>query len=343
MDSFLGGMFHSSEWDHSFDFSAKKIAIIGSGASSVQFLPEVAKLAKEIKYFQRTAPWVLPKPDWKRHYFEKLLCSFVPLVQTGFRYLIYWLLELRLLGFVNKGKGMKMVEWLGIAHINWFIKDRKKRLQATPKYLPGCKRILLSNNYYEALSRSNVEIVTEKIASITEKGVVTDDGCLREADVIIWGTGFKVQELPRGDSNRGEIIGVGGVNIADEWEEKGGPESYLGICCSGFPNLFFLLGPNTGLGHNSVVIMIEAQVNYVVQALVEMRKLGLRELNVKRSVQLEYNIDIQKQFGDTVWASGCNSWYLNDRGKNTALWPGYTFSYIQQTRNFKISDFDTKL
>jgi cation diffusion facilitator CzcD-associated flavoprotein CzcO len=337
-ETFTGEMFHSAVWRHDVDLRNKRIAVIGSGASAIQFVPKIAPQGARIDYYQRTAPWVMPKPDFARSALSKTLFKAVPAVQKLARGFTYVALESRVLGFVIHPKIMNVLEWVGRRHIQKYIADPIKRHAVTPTFKPGCKRVLLSNDYYPALARENVNIIPEGIERITPTGVVTKDGKTRDVDVIIWGTGFSIQELVP----KGLFLGTRGQDLAEVWGRRGGPEAFLGMTVSGFPNLFFMMGPNTGLGHSSMVYMIESQVHYVLEAILLMREKGVAHVDVKAEVQERFVTQMQSRLKGTVWASGCKSWYLNESGKNTTLWAGFTFRYRQITRRFRISDYAVK-
>ncbi|KEI43147.1 flavin-containing monooxygenase [Saccharopolyspora rectivirgula] len=334
MEKFTGEIFHSAEWNHDYDLEGKRVAVIGTGASAIQFVPQVAKKAGKLHLFQRTPPWIQPKPD--RPIPERLQRLFrrIPPVQWLARAAVYWLLELRYL-FVFKRRTAWLAEWLSKRYISKVIKDPELRKAVTPDYAIGCKRILLSSDYYPALNRPNVELVTDGIAEITENSIITKDGEEREVDAIIFGTGFHVTDA----FDHLNIIGRDGRKLQDAWRE--GMEAYLGITVSGFPNLFFLLGPNTGLGHNSVVFMIECQLNYVMSCLRPLLRGDIGYLDVRQSVQDEFNAELQSELGDEVWsAGGCRSWYLDRNGVNRTTWPGLTAKYWYRTRKADPADYE---
>ncbi len=246
---------------------------------------------------------------------------------------LYWTLELRFLAFKFKPEWMKFVASVGKHKIRQAIKDPDLRQKLTPDYTPGCKRLLISNDYYPALGRTNVEVVTEGIREVTARGVVTQDGREHAVDAIIFGTGFKVQDpIPPGT-----VYGKGGRDMADVW--KDGAEAYMGMSVAGFPNFFMLMGPNTGLGHNSMVFMIESQAHYITQAISAMKRHRIRALDVKPEAQARFIDTVQKELQRTVWNSGCKSWYIDDKGRNTTLWPGFTFAYRLKTRRFKLNKY----
>jgi len=328
LDSFKGKAFHSAHWDHSYDLTDKRVAVIGTGASAIQFVPQIQKAAKRVDLYQRTAPWIMPKPDREIGSRERRLYRALPALQNAYRTAIYWMLESRVLGFAVNPKLMTMVEGVARGHIKRHIKDPALRAKVTPDYTIGCKRILISNDYYPALAQANVDVITDDIVEVRANSVVDSAGNERAVDAIIYGTGFKAQDpMPRGT-----VFGTGGVDLLDAW--KTGPEAYLGLSVAGFPNFFMLVGPNTGLGHNSMVFMIESQVAYVMDALKTMRKQKLRAVDVKPDAQVTFNKSIQGQLSKTVWTSGCKSWYVDANGKNTTLWPGFTFIYRGKTRRF---------
>ena len=333
LEKFKGKAFHSAHWDHNYDLAGKKIAVIGTGASAIQFVPQIQKVAGQVDLYQRTAPWIMPKPDREIGQIERTLYRKLPAVQDAYRKAIYWALESRVLGFAVNPKLMGLVEGIARGHIRKQIKDPVLRAKVTPEYTIGCKRILISNDYYAALGAPNVEVITDNIAEVRANSIVDTQGVERKVDAIIYGTGFKAQDpMPRGT-----VFGRGGVDLLDAW--KNGPEAYLGLSVAGFPNFFMLVGPNTGLGHNSMVFMIESQVAYVMDALKTMRAQNLRAVDVKPDAQVTFNKGIQGALSKTVWTSGCKSWYVDANGKNTTLWPGFTFVYRGKTRTFKTGQY----
>jgi cation diffusion facilitator CzcD-associated flavoprotein CzcO len=335
IDSFKGQAFHSAEWRSDIDLKNKRVAVVGTGASAIQFVPQIAGKVERLHLFQRTAPWVLPKADRPTSRGERALFRRFPGLQRAYRRLIYWRLETRVLGFTVHPKVMKAAEVIGRMHINRAIKDPELRKAVTPDYTIGCKRILISNDYYPALARDNVDVAQGGVARVTENGVVAQDGTEYEVDVIVYGTGFKVHD-PLGHLR---ITGRDSVELGVLWREQG-LEAYLGTTIAGFPNLFILVGPNTGLGHNSIVYMIESQVHYVLEAMKAMEARKARFVDVRPKAQAEFNHDIQQQLDGAVWSSGCASWYLDASGKNRTLWPGFTFRFRQATDEFKADDYE---
>ncbi|SDW83966.1 flavin-containing monooxygenase [Marinobacter mobilis] len=334
IDTFTGKSFHSQDWDHDYDFKGKRVAVIGTGASAIQFVPEVAKEAGQLDLYQRTPPWIMPKPDREISAVERLAFRKVPQTLNALRNSIYWYLEARVLGFVGNPRILKLGELQARRYIRSQIKDPVLRRKVTPDFHFGCKRVLISNNYYPALAQDNVDVLTDGIREVRGNVIVDNNGVEREVDCIIYGTGFKAQDpVPRG-----MISGRGGQDLLAAWQ--GGAEAYKGTTIAGFPNLFMLMGPNTGLGHSSMVYMIESQIQYVLDALKRMDHKGWQSVEVKAGAQAAYNASLQSKLGDSVWQTGCKSWYVNENGKNTTLWPGFTWQFRQQTRRFDASQYD---
>ena len=333
-DQFAGVAFHSAQWDPSCGLSGKRVAVIGTGASAIQFIPEIAKQAAQVHVFQRAPPWIHPRPDFEIPPSVRAIFAAAPPVMRAFRDGIYWLLETRAAGFAVHPRLMAPLQRMGEHHIARQVSDPALRAKVTPDYTIGCKRILLSSDYYPALARPNVDLVTDPIARITERGLVCADGTAYDADVIIYGTGFKTVEA----LTELGVAGRDGVKLQDAW--RGGAEAYHGVTVTGFPNLFLLLGPNTGLGHNSVVFMIESQVQHVMSCLRLLARQGGSTIEVKASALRRFNDRIQRRLRRAVWSEGgCTSWYLDADGVNRALWPGFSFEYWARTRRAHRADY----
>ncbi|SDW77103.1 Predicted flavoprotein CzcO associated with the cation diffusion facilitator CzcD [Ruegeria halocynthiae] len=316
-DSFPGPSFHSAEWDHSIAHDGKRIAVVGTGASAVQFVPEIAKSAQHITIFQRSAPYVLPRPDgpiapWVRRLYQRV--SLLPRIR---RHLIYLLFEFRHRVFRGEPRAVAFAMKMWRQAMDGAISDPELRAALTPDYAIGCKRILSSNDWYPALVRDNVEVVPHGVASINQGEITAADGTKSKADILIWGTGFQVTNAVE----RLNIIGVNGLTIKQAW--TGGMEANLGTAIAGFPNLFMLLGPHTGLGHNSVVLMIEAQVAHIGRVLAAMSRQGVRIVEPDADKQARFTQEMQDRHASSIWqAGGCTSWYQDANGRNTTLWPG---------------------
>jgi cation diffusion facilitator CzcD-associated flavoprotein CzcO len=336
LETFTGVAFHSATWRSDCDLAGKRVAVVGTGASAIQFVPEIAPKASTLHVFQRTPPWIVPKLDRPIGPGERRLFRYLPGYRRVFRESLYWLHELRALGFNGNRRIITKIEQIARDHLASQINDPELRVRLTPHYQIGCKRILISNDYYPTLTRPNVELVTDGIAEVLVDAVHTRDGIKRPIDVLIFGTGFEVADVLR----TLPVIGRNRQALTDIWRDH--VKSYYGICVNGFPNFFMLLGPNTGLGHNSVVVMIEAQVRYIISCLVQMRRQRLKLIEVKPEIQQQFFERIQEQLKPTVWQSGgCRSWYQDRDGHNVAIWPGLTVNYRWLTRRAKLADFLT--
>jgi len=327
LERFEGRSFHSALWDHDYDLRGKRVAVVGTGASAIQFVPKLAEQVAHLDVYQRTPPWVFPKPDRPISEREQRAFRKFPFLQWLYRVLIYWMLELRVIAFFRPWL-MKIAEGLAKQYIAKRIPDPELRRKLTPDFAMGCKRVLLSDDYYPALVRPNVDVVTAEIREILPHAIVTKDGAVHPVDAIVFGTGFRVQNMV----SKGMFAGARGRDLAEHWES--GLEAYKGTTVAGFPNLFFLAGPNTGLGHSSMVFMIESQIAYVLDALRQMREKGWLSVDVLPEAVTAYNARVGTRHTGTVWQSGCRSWYLDARGRNTALWPGFTFAFRSQTARF---------
>lgn len=336
LGNFEGSVVHSADWEPGHDLASKRVAVIGTGASAIQIVPEIQPVVGSLILFQRTAPWVLPHTDRPLHRFENELYRRVPLAQRLVRWGVYWSRELLTLGFVKRPPLLGAVERRARRHLDEQVRDPELRAKLTPSYAAGCKRLLLSNTYYLALGAPNVQVVTSHIDSVTPRGIVTDDGVEHEVDAIFLGTGFKVTDNP---AHR-RVLGTGGRSLYDAFCELG-MSAYLGTTIPGFPNFFVLAGPNTGIGHTSLVFMIEAQIRYLVDAIGVMSRNGSGRLEVRHEPFAAYNRDVQRRMEKTVWTQGgCSSWYLDDKGNNPTLWPDWTWKFRLMTRRFRESDYD---
>jgi cation diffusion facilitator CzcD-associated flavoprotein CzcO len=334
LERFTGATFHSAEWDRSYDLTGKRVAVIGTGASAIQFVPQLANQAKRLYVFQRTAPWVQPKPDFEFPERMRRVLRRVPGATRALRNTLYWALESRSVGFTIDPRLSKPMESLAKRHIARQVPDPDLRAKVTPDYTIGCKRVLLSSDYYPALSRDNVGLVTDGIAEVRENSIVTDDGAEYDVDVIIYGTGFKVTDALMEQ----RIVGRNGLKIQEAWAD--GIEAHHGITIAGFPNFFMLLGPNTGLGHNSVVFMIEVQIQHIMSCLRLLSENKADTIEVRPEAMRRFNERIQRRLRRAVWSQGgCQSWYLDENGVNRALWPGFTFEYWAGTRRARPADY----
>lgn len=328
-ESFEGAAFHTARWDGEHDLRGRRVAVVGTGASAVQVIPRIQPEVAQLSVFQRTPPWILPHPGRRVRPRERRLFKLLPALQRLLRGGIYWARETLVLGFMRH-RLSRLPRKVALDHLATQVADPELRRQLTPDYEIGCKRILLSDEYFPALRQPNVELVAEAVTEVRPHGVVTADGREHEVDTIIWGTGFKATEAPAGKLIRGR----GGRLLGDVWREDG-MQALRGTSVAGFPNLFLLVGPNTLLGHNSVVFIIESQLAYVMQALGAMDERGAAVLDTRPEAQAAFNESVQKRTRGTVWVDGgCGSWYLDEHGRNTTIWPGTSWSFRQATRRF---------
>ena len=327
IEKFQGEVFHSAQWDHNYNLNDKNVASIGTGGSAIQYIPEIAEKVKNLYVLQRTAAWVIPRDERAYNALDKKLFSRFEWFRKLHRSRLYWSNESRVVPIV-KPKMIQYGQKLAEIFIKFQVKDKATIKKLTPDYILGCKRILISNKYYPTFNRKNVELITDAIQEITEKSIIFKTGEERQIDCLIYGTGFITD--PRIYLKSFACYGQNGLELKDAW--KNGAESYYGICTKNFPNLFQLLGPNTILGHNSVIFMIESQVNYILQLIQLVDKTQTQAIVIKPEVQDQFNHKIQQKLEGTVWQSGCVSWYQQDGGKNFALWPTYTWKYWLETR-----------
>src|SRR5215467_2299618 len=339
IERFAGPAFHSATWQSDLDLTGKSVAVVGTGASAIQFIPQIAPRTAKLYVFQRTAPWIVPRLDfgisdkWRERFRR------APGLTWFARKFLFFSLEWRVLSFLGDRYVRAYLEKIARRHLERSVPDPKLRASLTPRYQIGCKRILLSDDFYPVFRQSHVELVAEKISEIREHSVVTQDGVERPVDVLIYGTGFHVTDQFIGM----KLVGRRGVEIHDAW--RNGMSAYLGVTVSGFPNFFILLGPNTGLGHNSVVLMIEAQVGYVINCLKLMREHRIAAMEVRAESQKHFAANIQNRMVRTVWQSGgCRSWYQDTHtGENTTLWPGSVIQYFRAVRSVSLSEYHLRL
>jgi cation diffusion facilitator CzcD-associated flavoprotein CzcO len=334
---FEGTLFHSAQWDHDHDLTGERVAVIGTGASSVQLVPRIHKKVAKLHVFQRTAPWILPHSDRPTSRFERQLYRRFPLAQRLVRTGVYWSRESFVLGFAKRPRMARPAERLALMHLRRQVRDRELRRKLTPDFRLGCKRVLISNEWYPALTQPNVELVTGAISHIDGRRIVLADGSSREVDTIILGTGFHVTDPPTAHLVRGRE----GRTLAEVAGTS--PQAYLGSTMPGFPNVFKIIGPNTGLGHSSMVFMIESQLAYVMDAIRVMDSRGIATVEVRPEAVARYNAEVQAMMPGTVWASGCASWYLDAQGNNTTLWPDFTFRFRKRTRRFDADNYELRV
>jgi len=336
LETFQGEVFHSAQWNHDVDLTGKRVAVIGTGASAIQIVPELQKIVGHLDVYQRTAPWIIPRNDRPYSKVERAALKRVPGLQKLYRTGLYWAHEAYVPAFTIEPKIAAPARKVALKNIEKGIKDPELREKVTPHFAFGCKRVLRSNTYYPALDADNTELVTEPIAKVTGNAIVTADGVEREIDVLVVATGFYTTELPITE----HISGRTGQTLADRWRETG-MAAYKGTTVPEFPNLFMLVGPNTGQGHTSMIFIIEAQVAYLRDALRRMRREGLSSIEPTQEDTDSFNRSLQKRMGRTVWTTGgCQSWYLDAHGRNTTLWPRSTVDFRRRLASFDADAYE---
>lgn len=342
LDDYLGAgkaAFHSAQWDHSVDITGKRVAVIGTGASAIQIVPEIVKDVAGLQLYQRTPAWVMPRPNNPIPEGMQRAFATIPGTRSAMRAGIYWVHETVGFAMTKQPRLLKIGELLGKWNIRRSIKDKELRRKLTPDYTAGCKRILNSDTYYRGIADPKTEVVTDRIARFTSRGIVTTDAegreTERDADVVVFATGFHVTD----SFTYVDIKGPGGEDLVDRWKREG-IAALRGIAVADMPNLFFLLGPNTALGHNSVVFMIESQIRYAAKAIAAVDRAGVQTLAATRAAQDRYNDELQGDLAGTVWSTGgCSSWYNDEHGVNRTLWSGMTWQYWLATRRFRSSEY----
>ncbi|WP_406014560.1 NAD(P)/FAD-dependent oxidoreductase [Streptomyces sp. NBC_00984] len=333
---FPGKVFHSARWDHDADLTGKRVAVIGTGASAIQIVPAIQPKVGSLTLFQRTPPWVMPRMDRKISGVERRLHRALPITGTARRGLLWGIRELQVSAFTKHPGELGMVEKIAKANMARAIKDPALRAKLTPSYRIGCKRILLSSAYYPALAKPNVDVVASGLAEVRGSTLVASDGTETEADAIVFGTGFHVTDMPIAE----RVVGADGITLADSW--KDGMQALRGASAAGFPNWITIIGPNTGLGNSSMILMIESQLNYMADYLRQLNVLGGRvALDARASAVGAWNRRVQERMKRTVWnTGGCNSWYLDANGRNTTVWPGTTAEFRKVTRSVDLSEYE---
>lgn len=334
MGSFAGDVFHSARWPAGIDLAGRRVASIGTGASAIQYVPRIQPVVDHLTVFQRTPGWIVPHRNRRITGAEHTLFRRIPATQRFVRGLVYWSRELLARGMVRNDTAL--IEKVARRHLKDQVADPELRARLTPEYRPGCKRLLPSNDWYPALQQPNVELVTEKIVEIRPGAVVTADGVGHPCDTLILGTGFRVLDNPM----FGHVRGADGRSLTERWGTHG-VEAYMGATVPGFPNLFLLAGPNTGIGHTSLLVMIEAQLAYVVDALRLLERTGATTLDVRPTALAAWSREIQRKAAPSVWNSGgCASWYLDAEGRNGSIWPDYTFRFVRRARRFDAEHYE---
>jgi cation diffusion facilitator CzcD-associated flavoprotein CzcO len=333
IETYRGHKIHSARWDHDYEFTGKRVGVIGTGASAIQIVPELVKRAEFVKVFQRTPGWVLPRWNPRTPPAVQTLFAKVPATQQLAREALFWGHEVSALALVWNSPLTFVVARLGKVHLRRAVKDPWLRRQLTPSFTPGCKRMLISSDYYPALQSANCKLIDWPIATLCPVGLRTSDGIEHHLDCIVFATGYDVHLQGPPFS----VIGIGGRSLAAEW--AGGAKAYKSINAHGYPNLFFMTGPNSGPGHNSLLAYVEGQLDYAVAGITTIVRENLRYLDVREDVQRRYNDRIQRRLKSTTWMSGCSSWYLTKDGYNAAMYPGFATQYLRQMRRFRLDHY----
>jgi cation diffusion facilitator CzcD-associated flavoprotein CzcO len=334
LEDYRGARILSARWDHDFDFAGKSVAVIGTGASAVQIIPELVKVAGSVKVFQRTRGWVLPRldvetPPVARQVFERL-----PILQRAVRTALFAGHEAMATGLVWDTPVTTLIQRLDLLHLRMTVKDPWLRRQLTPDFRAGCKRMLISSDYYPALQRDNCKLITWPIATLTPEGLRTSDGLEHHVDAIVFATGYDVHL----EGPPYPVTGIDGRSLQEEWQ--GHPQAYKSASAHGYPNLFFTCGPNSGPGHNSLLVYVQGQIAYAVAGIRAIVERDLRWLDVRKDVQDRYNARLQKRLRSTTWMSGCTSWYLTSDGFNASMYPGFATQYLRQMQDFRLDDYE---
>ncbi|MCV7420546.1 NAD(P)/FAD-dependent oxidoreductase [Mycobacterium yunnanensis] len=333
VDVFEGKKIHSARWDHDYDFSGKKVAVIGTGASAVQIVPKLVETAESVKVFQRTPGWVLPRVNGRTSDWTKRLYAKSPVAEKAVRGAWFWGHESVALGVVWDSPFTRVVEALSKANLRRQVKDPWLRRQLTPDFSAGCKRLLMTSNYYPALQADNCKLVTWPIARLSARGIRTVEGIEHQFDAIVFATGFEVSKA----GTPFPISGIDGRDLASEWSK--GAYAYRSVAVSGYPNLFFTFGPNSGPGHSSALVYMEAQIDYITGAITKLLRFGWTALDVRPDAQARYNDDMQRRLQSTTWNSGCQSWYLTEDGFNATMFPGFATQYVNQLKTLDLADY----
>ncbi len=334
--AYEGRVLHSARWDPELDLTGKRVAVVGTGASSVQIVPEAAEIAEKVTVVQRTPQWALPRPDRELNRIERWLFAKLPFTQRVYRYGAYWSHEAAIVLFMHPAL-LPILKWMSLKHLHAQVRDPQLRAKLTPDYTVGCKRMLLTSTFYPALQRDNVELVDSPISTFEPSGFRTADGTLHEADVVVLATGFET------DNRLAEerVTGTGGRTIQQAW--IGGMRAHLGTTVAGFPNFFLMMGPNSGGGSQSILFVIEAQAHYIAACVEMMRAEGATRLEIRADVEHEFNEKLHARLAKSVWnTGGCDSWFLDRSGQNRQAWPGSSVTYWRRTRGPKRAWFDLR-
>ncbi|WP_321927576.1 flavin-containing monooxygenase [Paraburkholderia guartelaensis] len=336
LEHFTGDLFHSARWNHDTPLDGKRVGVIGTGASAIQVIPEVAKIAGQLTVFQRSAAWIVPRPDRDFTAEEKGMFRKFPETMKELRASIFWENEERYAQRAAVPSLLAKASAVATKHLEGQVTDPELRRKLTPDYEIGCKRILKSSDFYPAICRSNVNLVTDGIDHVEASSVITVDGTRHDLDALVLCTGFEATELPISR----KIFGTHGQSLSARW--RTGAEAFATTSVSGFPNFFILGGPNTGIGHNSQVYMFEAQIQHVMRAFKHVASSGQSTIEVRKEAEDRFRESIASRAATTVWMTGgCTAWYVDPRsGRLTTLWPDYSHVFQDEISPFNPQDYE---
>lgn len=334
LDRFEGTVFHSARWDHDHDLTGERVGVVGTGASAIQFVPHVARQAAELTLFQRSPNWVAPKPD--RAFTPRELLAFrrIPGLAKAYRFSIYARFEMRFNMMMQRSWMRPLLTKMFVKELSKLVSDRTPRAAVIPDYPLGCKRILISDDWYPAILAPTTTIELEPIAEVVPDGIVTTSGTHHRLDTIIFGTGFQTTKFLTPIA----VTGPGGADLHETWAK--GASAHLGMTVSGFPNLFILYGPNTNLGHNSIIFMTERQMDHVVRCVENLWRSGADRIELRREVMAASDAEIQRRAARTVWVAGCDSWYKDEAGRLTNNWPAHTYEFWRRAVKDPTDDYE---
>jgi cation diffusion facilitator CzcD-associated flavoprotein CzcO len=334
--TYNGEIFHSARWDHDFDLTGKRVAVIGSGASAIQIVPSIAPKVAHLDVYQRTAQWIFPRMIRSYTPLERIAFKYIPGLQRLFRAAVWVTRELYAISSLKFPMSAALLELIAHAKLRYEVRNPELRQKLTPNYRVGCKRMLISNDYHSALSRDNVDLITDGIKEINKHSIVTNDGTERGVDAIVLCTGFHVTDSPTHDI----VTGRDGRSFSEVFDQEG-IRAYKGTAVANFPNAFCMVGPNSGISYNSIIYMIESQINYIADAVATIERRGLRTFEVRKDLQSKYSQEVQRKMAGSVWLTGgCTSWFLDKHGNNSTLWPDFTFKFRQRLRRFDAAAYD---
>ncbi|MFG1929614.1 hypothetical protein ACGFK1_03025 [Mycobacterium sp. NPDC048908] len=332
-ERFCGTVMHTARWDHNVDLHDARVAVLGTGSTAAQLVPEVAKVAKRVYSVQRSPTWILPKPDRAYTGREKWIFAHVPFAKKVYRTRL-WLRSESNIAVIENGSA-KTQEFKGVAlrALEAAVRDEQLRRKLTPDHPFGCKRLVFATDYLQALTQPHVEVVSSPARTLRARSLVTEDGTELDVDVVVCATGYAAADY----LGQIDVTGEQGVTLQETWSD--GAYAYLGMTVPGFPNFFMLYGPNTNVGSNSVILMLEAQARYIVRSLKHMRRRGKPYIAVRRAVMADFTAKIDGWMADTVWLTRCSNYFRAPNGRVVTQWPRSASAFWRMARRFKAADY----